>query len=325
MGPRRISGVKRCLGALVLGLALTACAGSHAAGQHSPALAMQKNAQPTRWVDTHGVEVAVPASWRLGRGLCGTPKENTVLWNEDGMTLCLTGQPQGLSVVEFWGVMRRPHQRAWYRRHTTPVVIDGVSALRWDAGMVRGSREVQLIFPRRNITVSVLSPDLSLLRRILASMRVVRVDRAGCPTRPAGVYARGSRQSASKPFVPAGARRVVGCSYQGRWLDHSNLVGPGAARHLARALDAAPFGFSRAPRHTILPSICGSTWRGSSITARFEYTARRPVTVTAHLEGCDRLGASNGRWGVRIRPWWVGLLTKDAAYFGAMVDPHAVG
>jgi hypothetical protein len=274
-------------------------------------------------VDTHGIAVAVPAEWRLGRGICGTPQENTVLWNEDTINACLTGQPQGLSVVEFWSAFRRPH--GWYRRHTTPLTIDGVRARRWDAGTLRGSREVQLIFLRRNITVAVMSPDPALLRRILASVHVVRVDRDGCATRPAPVYRKGSKPGGSQRFVPRRATRVVGCSYQGPWLDHSNLGGPGAARRLARALDAAPFGFSHAPRGTILHSVCGSTWRGSWIVASFEYAARRPVTVTAHLIGCDRLGASNGRWGIRVRPWWVGLLTSDAHYAGAMVDPHHVG
>ncbi|HZT85305.1 MAG TPA: hypothetical protein VE984_07800 [Gaiellaceae bacterium] len=207
-----------------------------------------------------------------------------------------------------------------YRRHATPVTIDGVQARRWNVGRVLGSDEVRLDFPRRDLSVTVLSPDRSLLRRILASVHPIRVDQNGCPTRPAGVFSRGSRRSASEPFVPRAARRLVGCSYQGRWLDHSSVVGTRGARRLARALDAAPFGFSRS--HSILPSICGSTWRDSSITARFEYAARRPVTVTAHLIGCARLGASNGRWAVRIDPRWVFPFVRDAGYAGAFVDPR---
>lgn len=317
-----MNGVKTCLGVLALTLGLTACAGSHSSAPVVSPVAVQHGTPAMQTVDTHGLEVSVPAAWRLGRGICGTPQEDTVLWNEDGINTCLVSQRRGLSVVEFGGSLRRLRG---YLRETTPVTIDGVRARRWDAGTVLGSHEIRLDFARRNISVTVLSPDPALLSRILGSIRAIRVDLNGCPTHPAGSYARGSRQRASTQFVPVGPRRVVGCSYQGRWLDHSNLAGQRAARHLARALDAAPFGFSHAPRGTILPSICGSTWRGSAMTARFEYVARNPVTVTAHLEGCARLGASNGRWGVRIRPWWVGLFTHDARYFGAMVDPHAVG
>lgn len=301
-------------------LALTACAGAHSAAPPVAPLAVQSDAQAMRLVDTHGIEVAVPRAWRLGAGRCGTPKANTVLWNTDAIPACLTGQPRGLSVVEFGGSVRWLHG---YRRHTTTVTIAGVRARRWDVGTVMGSHEIRLDFARRNLSVTVLSPDRLLLRRILASVRPIRLDPNGCPTHPAEVYVRGSRQSASTRFVPARPRRLVGCSYQGRWLDHSNLVGPRVARRLARALDAAPFGFSSAPGH-ILPSACGSTWRGSSIVARFEYVGRPSVSVTAHLIGCRRLGASNGRWGVRPRPWWVGLLSADARYAGALIDPHTL-
>lgn len=321
-GLRRIYGMKRCLGLLLLALALTACAGGRPAAQNSPAFAIQDNAQATRWVDTHGIEVAVPAVWRLGRGVCGTPKENTVLWDEDGVPACLANQPPALSAVIFGGSFRRLHG---FLRHTTPVSIHGVPARRWAARTVSGSREVRLDFVSRNFSVTVLSPHHSLLRRILASVRPIRVDLNGCPTHPTAGYRRGSKRNAWQPFVPTGARRMIGCSYQGRWLDHSNLVGPAAARKLGHALDAAPFGFDHAPRNTILSSVCSSTWRGSSITARFEYVAHRPVTVSAHLIGCSRLGASNGSWGVRLKPWWVGLITSDARYSGAMVDLHNVG
>jgi hypothetical protein len=310
-----MNAVRKSLAALALStLALSACAGAHSALVGSSAAASTR----TRWVGTHGIEVAVPAAWRLRRGMCGTPKANTVLWNEDAITTCLTGQPRGLSVVEFWGVLRRP--RGWYRRHTTPVTIDGVRARRSSGGMVAGSREVQLAFLDRGITVHVLSPDRSLLRRLLASVRVVRVDHNGCPTRPAPAYRLGSRPSASQRLVPSGAIRVVGCSYDGRWLDQSNRIGRRRAARLTRALDAAPYGFSHAAPGSILPSICGSTWRGSLIIAHFEYAGRRPPTaVSAHLDGCSRLGASNGRWAVRLRPGWVSGLVSDAHYYGGFV------
>lgn len=273
-----------------------------------------------RYVDTHGIEVAVPAAWPDNRGHCGTPRANTVMWNEDAVALCGVSQPPGLSVVEFGGSYRELHG---FRRHTTPLTIDGVPARRWPARTVSGTHQVRLDFPGRDISVTVLSPSRSLLRRILASVRVIRTDLNGCPTHPASSYRRGSPPSDSRPLVPPGARRMIGCSYQGRWLDHSNLVGVRAARHLARALDAAPYGFSSAPGH-VLPSACGSTWRGSSIVARFEYVGRPSVSVTSHLIGCTRLGASNGGWGVRPRPWWVGLLVHDARYAGALIDPHTL-
>lgn len=309
--------MRRCLAVLALAPALAACAGAHSV---APRLSAAKPRPGTQWVGTHGIEVAVPAGWQLGRGICGTPKEDTVLWNEDPILACRTEQPPGLSVVEFGSILPRRH--GWHRRHTTSITIDGASTRRVRAGIVNGSRGVQLDFPRRHTSVTVLSPDASLLHRILASVRVVRVDANGCPTRPAPSYRLGSPPSRSQPFVPEGAVRMIGCSYHGRWLDRSNRIGRSAARRLARNLDAAPYGFSHAPRGSILPSICGSTWRGSVVVARFEYARRPPVTVTAHLEGCAHLGASNGRWAVRTTRSWVFRLMTDARYAGDFVDPR---
>ena len=68
----------KCLVVLVLTLALTACAGAHSAAPSlSPARAHRVAPPATQRVDTHGIEIAVPARWRLGRGVCGTPKANT--------------------------------------------------------------------------------------------------------------------------------------------------------------------------------------------------------------------------------------------------------
>jgi hypothetical protein len=304
--------VKALLALAVSTLALAACGGAHPVRLRATAAP----APATRWVGTHGIEVAVPAAWRLDRGMCGTPKANTVLWLENGTTQCLTSQPPRLSVVEFSGI-----EKGRQAARGTRVTIDGAAALRRSAGTVAGSHAVQLVFPHRGITVSVLSPHRSLLRRILDSVRVVRVDENSCPTRPAPVYRLGSRPSG--PFVPKGAVRVVGCSYNGPWLDQSSRVGSKAAARLARAFAAAPYGFSRAPRHSFLPSICRPSWRDSLIVARFEYAgARPPVSVAAHIEGCSRLGASNGRWAVRMQPRWVFQIVGDARYSGDFVDPR---
>ena len=89
--------MRRCLAVLALAPALAACAGAHSV---APRLSAAKPRPGTQWVGTHGIEVAVPAGWQLGRGICGTPKEDTVLWNEDPILACRTEQPPGLSVVD---------------------------------------------------------------------------------------------------------------------------------------------------------------------------------------------------------------------------------
>ena len=283
---------------LVLALALTACAGTHPRRRKSSPAARSRSRRRRRsGSDTHGIEVAVPAAWKLARGWCGTPQANTVLWNEDG-TRCAcpaAARPERRRVQR----LSSGSPRGWYRRHTTPVTIDGVHARRWISGRSREPRSAARPLPHRGITVTVLSPGRSLLAdpRLRADRqrgrgRLPDPPHSALPTRP-----RPARVGA----VRAGrSRRPHRLLLPGRWLDQSNRIGRGAAARLTRALDAAPFGFSRAPRGSILTSICGSTWRGSLIVARSEYVARPPVSVTAHLEGCSRLGASNGRSAVRM-------------------------
>jgi hypothetical protein len=311
----------KCLTALVLALALSGCAAAHTtAPKLSRAKAVHRTQSATpwarQWVDTHGIAVAVPARWRLHQGQCGTPTENTVLWNNDGMTLCALPQRPGISAVEFWGILKRP--AGWYHRHTTPVTIDGAKALRWDAS----SRWVELIFPRRGITVRVFSPHRALVRQIVASVRMVDVNKKGCPTRPDSTYRLGSRPRSGQRFIPPGATRLVGCYYDGQWLDDSSSVGSHAARRVAKALNGAKYGFSRAPRGTIARSECAPSWHAFSV-AYFKYAKRPPVAVTVHPDGCTRLGASNGRWGVQMSHAWVPTFWSNVAYNGAISDVWA--
>jgi len=312
--------MRKCLTALVLVLALTGCATARTTAQKlSPAAHRARPATPwaRQWVDTHGIEVAVPAQWQLGRGLCGTPKANTVLWNIDGIATCATSEPSGLSVVVFGGFLGR--SAGWLQRHAKHVTIDGAEALQYRRG-----NEVELYFPHRGMSVTVQSPHRALLRQILASVRIVKVNTDGCPTRPHPSYRIGSSPRAGQRFIPAGAAGLIGCYYEAGWLDRSNRVGSSAARRVAKVLNHASWGSSPAPRGSIASSECAPSWHTFSI-AYFEYAHRPPVAVTAHLDGCTHLGASNGNWGVRMSHAWVPTFWNNVAYYGSVADVWGCG
>jgi hypothetical protein len=297
----------KCLAALVLVVALTGCATARTAAPKLPPIKASYRAGPAtpwarQWVDTHGIEVAVPARWKLNRGTCGTPTADTVLWNEDGVATCLIPRRPGLSVVVFGGFLGRSN--GWLQRHAKRVTIDGAEALRY-----RVRNEVELYFPHRHITVTVQSPHRALLRQILASVRIVKVNTDGCPTRR---------------FVPKGAVGLVGCYYEAGWLDRSNSVGSRAAQRVSSVLNHASWGSSPAPRGSIASSECGPSWNAFSI-AYFEYAHRPPVAVTAHLDGCTHLGASNGKWTVRMSHAWVPTFWNNVAYYGSVADVWGCG
>jgi hypothetical protein len=298
----------------LLVVALTACGTAHA---RPKAIApVTRVTYKTQEVGTHGIELAVPAAWKLNKGLCGTPTANTVLWNEDGITTCLIVRPRRVSAVLFGGGVIAP------TKHATRETIGGVRVVRLSES---SGRDVVLDLPGRGISVTVLGPQRALVRQIVASLHAFRTDKNGCPSRtPSGGYRLGSRPRPSQRFIPSGATRLVGCYYQGRWLDVSSRVGSRSARRVARLMDNAPYGFSRAPRNTIAQSECAPSW-GSFSVAHFEYANRPPVAVTVHPDGCTRLGASNGKWGVQMSHSWVPTWWRNVAYDGSIADVWGCG
>ena len=178
---------------------------------------------------------------------------------------------------------------------------------------------MQLSLQTAGITVAVLSPSRTLLKQILASVRIVSVDQHGCPTHPTPLFRRGSRRRACGAVRAGGSRRPHRVLVPGPLARPVEPPGRPAAARLTRTLDEAPFGFSHPPHHTILKSTCGPTWRGSLIVVHLRYAGARPSRpVAAHLIGCSHLGASNGRSGVMLRRPWVNQITRDARYFGAL-------
>src|SRR5262249_22942031 len=147
----------------------------------APATRIAYKTQP---VGTHGIELAVPAAWKLNQGACGTPTANTVLWNFGAILACRIAQPRSVSAVVFGGLPAPT-------KHAPAETIGGVRVLRETRSH---GRDVQLYVPGRGISVEVFSPHASLVRQIVASLHAVRADTNGCPSRtPSGGYRLGSR------------------------------------------------------------------------------------------------------------------------------------
>jgi hypothetical protein len=301
----------------LLALTLAACGTTQARLSATPAAAR------TQVVGTNGIEVAVPAEWKLEQvdNCDGMPTANTVVWNVSGFNLdCIGPVKRGLSVVEF-GPIRPTHQ------HATRETIGGVRVLRLPGTRIAGSRAVRLLLPGRRMSVTVRSRDRALREQIISSLKAVRVDHNGCSVRkPSGAFRLGSRPSRPGSFVPArGLVRAIGCSYDGIWIDGSSRIGRGAATRLARVLNHAPWGLSRDRFDSTNDADCRASWRNHLSTERFEYAdGHPPVTVTVHIDGCTRLGASNGRSAIQMRWPWVDQLTRDVDYVGDFNDPEAV-
>lgn len=125
-------------------------------------------------VTVHGVEVFVPATWKINKTRCGTPTEDTVIFDDgSAITSCAVRQPPGLTVVRLDSADGYPG-RLRSAVATQPVTVDGHSGRR-GSGTPAGThtRLAVLVLPDSNMVVSVESPDPAVARRILDSTRVV--------------------------------------------------------------------------------------------------------------------------------------------------------
>ncbi len=149
----------------------------------------------------------------------------------------------------------------------------------------RGRAETVLVVASRGVTVTVASPDATVVDRIIASVRVVDVDSAGCRTAYPAAPAWDRR--AAGPKVAAGDPESIGvCVYQsaslGPVVGASTTLTGAAARTAAATLDAAPAG--------ALPDVVGTcppgAPSGNPVVLHLRYADGRSVEARVHFSGC---------------------------------------
>jgi hypothetical protein len=258
-----------------------------------------------QWVSVHGLEVTVPASWKLEDTQCGMPVASTVVVLDGGLVPDCFVQVKNrgrLTVVQIGGY---GYQRTTVRALPLhPSSIDGTHAL---IGAVTSSYDppgTLVYVPKVDAVVEVTGPDPALRRQILDSVRVVRTDSVGCPTRVAAVHAAGSPlTSGAGRLVPGTPVAATVCNYRQDWVDTSRALGPAETARLARVLDALPHRAVTVSQRCVLP------YNGSVV--HFAYREAPGVDVTVQPGDCPSFAASNGlltiafrgRFGVGVVPW----------------------
>lgn len=246
----------------------------------------------------HGVEVLVPAEWEIGDQRCGTAQSDTVL--RPGPVLsCLPPPVPGLTVVEFDALSADPRTRAAQLAAvaTTPVEVSGVPAL-------RGSRPLDdepgvqrvLVVPSEDVVVSVRSPDPARADALLADVRVVEVDAAGCRSRIPGAQPTepAAREDAESSLVPGSPTAASLCRYGGLRLEASRRLDREQVRDLQRRLDALPTGRSgRVPPDEISDDYCAEIDDDVDLLD-VDYDAGPAVQVYVKAQGCTDRSPTNG-------------------------------
>lgn len=241
-----------------------------------------------RAVSWHGVQVFVPAGWKLYDLRCHEPQSSTVVvpgFRND----CGSSYVPGLTVVEFHaGSDPAPGSRS--------VEVSGQRGHRGTEPLEEepGVRAV-LALPDLDVTVSVRSTEEAIAQAMLDTVQVVDEDVNGCLTRLAGT-------APPEPDVPGAAERVIPgtptrvslCEYGDLRLEHSGTLNPQEVQALQEVLDAAPEGTSPSRSgSSVSPDLCPEYDRAPMVI-QAEYADGSRLQVFTRLNSCTGPDPDNG-------------------------------
>lgn len=249
-----------------------------------------------RAVSWHGVQVFVPAAWKLEDLYCHEPQSDTVV-RPGGRDDCLMPYVPGLTVVEFRGGTEAvPDARS--------VEVSGHAGSRGTVPLTEeeGVRAV-LVLPDLDVTVSVRSPDEAAAQAILDTAAAVDVDALGCATRlPDTSPSPPDQPGAADHVLPGEPVRVVLCEYGDLRLERSGILPPDEVRAFQAALDAAPVGTSPSRSGTsVSPDLCPEYDRAPMV-AQAEYADSSRLQVFTRLNSCTGPDPDNGARQVVVDP-----------------------
>lgn len=285
-------------------------------------------------VSYHGVEVFVPASWKINDVRCGTPLHDTVI-TQAASTLCWVPRPPGLTVVRIVpaDTAAGAQLATVATRNVTVHGAPGRQGFGVPPGMAGEIAVLEL--PGPGVVISVESPDRAKALALLDAAKVVSVDNAGCvahvgsltpPRLPvlgsastsAPTMAGGTDLSALVPGQPASASL---CVYDEDWVVTSKVLPADELPSLISILNALPAGVSLPGDTFELASQCADDARRGFI-ATFTYADGSAVDVYVHIAGrCGALSATNGWRTAKIDTALVDFLVGQTGYTGPIDLP----
>ncbi|MCI0687755.1 MAG: hypothetical protein L0Y54_11030 [Sporichthyaceae bacterium] len=240
------------------------------------------------WYSSLGMEIAVPADWRVNDIDCNQTNAPSVVRGR-ALVLddCLTPEPAtkrvaGISPVGY---------AALEGVAGSPVKLDGVAATLTETTLPDGRYAAQLAVSSREIFLVVRTTDPAEGAAILDTARLVDVDRLGCATERPDVSAPADPPAA---MVPAESDTVRICSY-GRGLDSrlqaSGELAPTDAAALVAKVNAAPAG--RNPDQPPDQCLDGEPVTPDAVLL-FSQGGGAPTPVWITFSSCTDRGLDNG-------------------------------
>lgn len=238
-----------------------------------------------------GLTLDVPEEWSTGKDSCGTPVENTVLFDGGSNTLCIAVSPPGLSVVDITG----PEATGL---PCTPG-DSGTCTVQGDAYRGSGTREITVVTPNDGVgyaVIAALDPDIQ--RSIVTSVRSVS-SYLDCPVHNDHLGpAAPTRTGAAEHLVPGDPTSVTVCRYvSGELVNAATLSSPTLTGWLP-VLNGLQTGLGRPPASAGFPQVGDPRCSGEDgkwFRIRFGYPNGSPLDLWLRLQGCGNVvGYDNG-------------------------------
>lgn len=246
----------------------------------------------------HGIEITVPASWKLNDARCGTPVADTVLRDEGGVLTCLAPRPAGISSIELLTT-----SKAWEAAMTHVVTVTNAHGVSLRRGRMPG-RPVVVLVPATGVLAFVDTPSPTLTDRLINSIEVTTTDSTGCKMREFQLRPPFAESALRGPYqryvIEPGPATIAICHYEDNWLVSSLVVSGSAAARIVAAANTAPNGYVHAPPQKGVFNPCtaplrmgGERGTGFILWARYANGYWRQLWF--HMGSCGALGITNGQ------------------------------
>ena len=265
-----------------------------------------------RWESSLGVEVAVPADWKINDTDCNQTDAPSVVRSQGTVLSCLTAEPPTKQIIEIADErtaksVGRPDFLTY-----TNVMVGSVAAERGEGETADGRAAGWLHLPSIHVIVDVRVKGKETLQRVLDSVRVIDTDHNLCATARKDMGPVAPRQST---LAPSHVSTISVCYFdKANVLQASALIEGDEAQQVADELNATKPGRNiDVPESTCLheseqpPPDAVLLVLGDADHAQIEMT----------FSSCTHRGLSNGRAETQLtRPLLEAIMKPVATGYG---------
>jgi hypothetical protein len=243
-----------------------------------------------RWESSYGLELAVPASWKINDTDCNQTDAPSIVRAQGVTNDCLTPEPTTKEIVEILGGEAVEGAQLPNGLEPYDVSLGDEPAERSEGLTEDGRFAGWLRVPRLKVIVEARVHEQDTLTRVLDSARIVDVDHNGCATARQDIRA---RPPATRTLVASDTHALSVCYFGSSdvLLASSWLEGDAASQLVTKLNKAGP-----GANPDVAESQCARTEDVPPVDAMLiaHDTIDRAI-VEVSFSGCTNRGLRNGR------------------------------